>query len=175
MSKLSNLTRGGIDGYDLGIRGNEVVTSGKHTSIRVALAVPPKVHEQLAAWADYEGRPMASLCMYLIEQSLREAQAKGIAPSFKDESNKEGDRGWVKDGPEPDDWVKQLGKQAVQDRAAEFFQAEGSTTTEEWVNQENEVNTAVGREAAKGRYIKPDEELSKKDLLLQKLAEVLLD
>ena len=154
------------------------MASGKHTSIRVALAVSPKLHEQLAAWAEWDGRPMASLCMYLIEQSLREAQAKGIAPCFKDESNKEGDGGWVKEGDEPDDWVKQLGRQAVQDRAAraaEFFQAEGSTTTEEWVDQENEVNTAVGREAAKGRYIKPDKELSKKDLLLQKLAEVLLD
>jgi hypothetical protein len=59
---------------------------GTHTSTRVALAVPPKVHEQLKAWADYEGRPVASLCMYLIENALRQAQRDGIAPSFDDEA-----------------------------------------------------------------------------------------
>jgi hypothetical protein len=58
---------------------------GKHSSIRVALAVPPKLHEQLSAWAEYEGRPVASLCMYLIEHSLRQAQKEGIAPSFGNE------------------------------------------------------------------------------------------
>jgi hypothetical protein len=55
---------------------------GVHSSVRVALAVPPKLHEQLSAWAEYEGRPVASLCMYLIEHSLRQAQKEGIAPSF---------------------------------------------------------------------------------------------
>lgn len=58
---------------------------GEHSSIRVALAVPPKLHEQLKAWAEYEGRPVASLCMYLIENSLRQAQRDGIAPSFSNE------------------------------------------------------------------------------------------
>jgi hypothetical protein len=58
---------------------------GIHSSIRVALAVAPKIHEQLKAWADYEGRPVASLCMYLIENSLRQAQRDGIAPSFAHE------------------------------------------------------------------------------------------
>ena len=56
--------------------------AGQHSSIRVALAVPPKLHEQLKVWADYEGRPVASLCMFLIENSLRAAQRDGIAPSF---------------------------------------------------------------------------------------------
>ena len=65
------------------------MAAGKHTSKRVALAVPPKIHEQLEAWASYEGRPVASLCMYLIEQSLRQAQRDGIAPSFATEG--EGD------------------------------------------------------------------------------------
>jgi hypothetical protein len=62
---------------------------GVHTSIRVALAVPPKLHEQLKVWADYEGRPVASLCMYLIENSLRAAQRDGIAPSFGNEVSTE--------------------------------------------------------------------------------------
>ena len=61
------------------------MAQGQHSSIRVALAVPPKLHEQLKAWADYEGRPVASLCMYLIEHSLRAAQRDGIAPSFGNE------------------------------------------------------------------------------------------
>jgi hypothetical protein len=59
---------------------------GTHTSIRVALAVPPRIHEQLKAWADYEGRPIASLCLYLIEHALRQAQRDGIAPSYGNES-----------------------------------------------------------------------------------------
>jgi hypothetical protein len=63
--------------------------AGQHSSIRVALAIPPKLHEQLKAWADYEGRPVASLCMYLIENSLRAAQRDGIAPSFGNEVSTE--------------------------------------------------------------------------------------
>lgn len=58
------------------------MAAGKHTSIRVALAVPPALHDQISAWAEAEGRPVASLCMFLIEQSLRQAQREGIAPKF---------------------------------------------------------------------------------------------
>jgi hypothetical protein len=146
------------------------MASGKHTSVRVALAVPPKIHEQLSAWAEYEGRPLASLCMYLIEQSLREAQTKGIAPSFRDESNKEGDGGWVKEGPEPDDWVKQLGRQATDD-----YEKRQQDQLSRDVNEENEINTAVGREAAKGKYIKPVGEMTKKEKLLTAISEALFD
>lgn len=56
--------------------------AGKHSSVRVALAVPPLLHEQLSEWADAEGRPVASLCMYLVENGLRQAQREGIAPSL---------------------------------------------------------------------------------------------
>jgi hypothetical protein len=72
---------------------------GIHSSIRVALAVAPKIHEQLKAWADYEGRPVASLCMYLIEHSLRQAQRDGIAPSFANEEVDRIDK--VEPGPIP--------------------------------------------------------------------------
>jgi hypothetical protein len=61
------------------------MAQGQHSSIRVALAIPPKLHEQIKAWAEYEGRPVASLCLYLIENSLRQAQKDGLAPSFKTE------------------------------------------------------------------------------------------
>ena len=56
--------------------------AGKHTSVRVALSVPPTLHSQLEEWAGYEGRPVASLCLFLIEKSLREAQRDGIAPKY---------------------------------------------------------------------------------------------
>ena len=56
--------------------------AGKHTSVRVALSVPPTLHTQLEEWAGYEGRPVASLCLFLIEQSLRQAQRDGIAPKY---------------------------------------------------------------------------------------------
>jgi hypothetical protein len=71
--------------YRIGIHPVQPMPQGKHSSIRVALAVPPKLHEQLSAWAEYEGRPVASLCLYLIEHSLRQAQKEGIAPSFGSE------------------------------------------------------------------------------------------
>jgi hypothetical protein len=72
---------------------------GEHSSIRVALAVPPKLHEQLKAWAEYEGRPVASLCMYLIEHSLRQAQRDGLAPSYGNEETDKIDK--VEPGPIP--------------------------------------------------------------------------
>lgn len=53
---------------------------GVHTSTRVALAVPPGVYTPLKAWADMDGRPVASLCLYLIEVAVRQAQLDGIAP-----------------------------------------------------------------------------------------------
>ena len=56
---------------------------GVHTSTRVALAVPPGIYTPLKAWADSEGRPVASLCMYLIEVAVRQAQLDGIAPKPK--------------------------------------------------------------------------------------------
>ena len=56
---------------------------GVHTSTRVALAVPPGIYTPLKSWADSEGRPVASLCMYLIEVAVRQAQLDGIAPKPK--------------------------------------------------------------------------------------------
>ena len=68
-----------------------------------------------------------------------------------------------------------IANRGVQKRMDEFFQAEGSPTTEDWVNQENEVNTAVGREAAKGKYIKPFDEMTKKEKLLTAISEALFE
>jgi hypothetical protein len=72
--------------YHIGIQCSTTrkptMPQGKHSSIRVALAVPPKLHEQLQIWADFEGRPVASLCLALVEQGLRQAQRDGYAPSI---------------------------------------------------------------------------------------------
>ena len=54
---------------------------GGHTGVRVALAIPPGLHQQISDWAEAEGRPVASLCMSLIEQGIRDAQTNGLIPS----------------------------------------------------------------------------------------------
>jgi hypothetical protein len=53
---------------------------GGHTGTRVALAVPPGLYQQVSDWADAEGRPVAALCMALVEQGIRQAQADGLIP-----------------------------------------------------------------------------------------------
>lgn len=55
--------------------------AGKHKGVRVALAVPEGIYNQLDQWAEAEGRAIASLCMSLVEQGLRQAVMDGIAPS----------------------------------------------------------------------------------------------
>lgn len=51
-----------------------------HVGRRVALAVPPGLYQQIEDWAEAEGRPVASLCMGLIEQGIRAAQVDGLIP-----------------------------------------------------------------------------------------------
>ena len=54
---------------------------GKHKGVRVALSVPEGIYNQLDQWAEAEGRAIASLCMSLVEQGLKQAVIDGIAPS----------------------------------------------------------------------------------------------
>lgn len=100
-----------------------MASSGKHTSVRVALAVPPKLHEQLKGWADYEGRPVASLCMYLIENSLRQAQRDGIAPSFGNDLSTDERigkwEGWRHSSTAPDEVEEKRFTQMYEDKMAE--------------------------------------------------------
>lgn len=63
---------------------------GQHSGVRVAMSVPPGLHKQLSWWAEMEGRPVASLCLAVIEGGLRQAQKDGIAPSIMQVIN-EGD------------------------------------------------------------------------------------
>ena len=55
--------------------------AGKHKGVRVALSVPEGIYNQLDQWAEAEGRAIASLCMSLVEQGLKQAVIDGIAPS----------------------------------------------------------------------------------------------
>lgn len=56
-------------------------SKSNHAGRRVALAVPQGLYQQIEDWAEAEGRPVASLCMSLIEQGLRAAQTSGLIPS----------------------------------------------------------------------------------------------
>ena len=137
---------------------------GVHKSIRVALAIPPKLHEQLSAWADYEGRPVASLCAYLVENSLRQAQKEGIAPSFR--SEEEGESGDAMDKYEFD------GVRNVRVGIGPFKKdvaVKNDMTPEQWeAFKQFSEQKAKEQEEAK-------EEKSSKEALLQKLMDVLKD
>lgn len=46
-------------------------------SKRVLVTIPDTLHDELQAWADYQGRPTANLAAYLIELGIREAKDRG--------------------------------------------------------------------------------------------------
>jgi hypothetical protein len=47
---------------------------------RVGLAMPDTIHAKLERWAKAEGRPVANLCSFLIERTVRDAEAAGAIP-----------------------------------------------------------------------------------------------
>jgi hypothetical protein len=48
-----------------------------NVSKRILVTLPDTVHDELAAWADYQGRPTANLAAYLIELGIRDAKGRG--------------------------------------------------------------------------------------------------
>lgn len=136
------------------------MAAGKHTSVRVALAVPPKLHEQISAWAEYEGRPVASLCMYLIENALREAQKTGLAPSWSSEQDEsyDGIEKWEPTAPQ---------LQVIKERV----NTHGTRGSHKLPPDMQEL---LDEEVSKGKYIKPESEFTKKELILAKLTDLLL-
>ena len=139
---------------------------GKHSSVRVALAVPPKLHEQLAQWADDEGRPVASLCMYLIEQALRQAQREGIAPSL----------GKAKEALEDPSIQEQI--ENMSPGQVKFIQEVVSrNNVRKGVNpvSHSEMMKLVEEEANQGKYIKSKEEMTKKERIMTALSEALFE
>ena len=64
-----------------------VISSSKtpsDVSKRVNLTLPDIVYDNLEAWAEYQGRPVANLAAYLVESSIREAKEKGEFKTMKD-------------------------------------------------------------------------------------------
>lgn len=162
--------------------------------MRVALAVPPKLHEQLSEWAEAEGRPVASLCMYLIEQALRQAQREGIAPSpYKKPAEQL--------GLDEDVLKKYLGNATAAKlmRQAQELGYESVEEMEEHTGPSvvdlsaDTINTVKGRfikgpknvdradyqavieEAKQGKYIKPKDEMTKKERIITALSEALFE
>jgi hypothetical protein len=70
-----------------------VISSSKtptNVSKRVNLTLPDLVYEELEAWAEYQGRPVANLAAYLVESSIREAKDKGEFKTLKDKESQKG-------------------------------------------------------------------------------------
>ena len=64
-----------------------VISSSKtptDVSKRVNLTLPDIVYDNLEAWAEYQGRPVANLAAYLVESSIREAKENGEFKTLKD-------------------------------------------------------------------------------------------
>ena len=49
------------------------------------------VYDELEAWAEYQGRPVANLAAYLVESSIREAKEKGEFKTMKDKESQKGE------------------------------------------------------------------------------------
>ena len=60
-------------------------------SKRVNLTLPDIVYDELEAWAEYQGRPVANLAAYLVESSIREAKEKGEFKTMKDKESQKGE------------------------------------------------------------------------------------
>lgn len=71
-----------------------VISSSKtpsDVSKRVNLTLPDIVYDNLEAWAEYQGRPVANLAAYLVESSIREAKEKGEFKTMKDKESQKGE------------------------------------------------------------------------------------
>ncbi|HAG82815.1 MAG TPA: hypothetical protein DD379_26200 [Cyanobacteria bacterium UBA11162] len=59
-----------------------------NVSKRVNLTLPDIVYDELEAWAEYQGRPVANLAAYLVESSIRDAKEKGEFKTLKDRDSR---------------------------------------------------------------------------------------
>ena len=69
--------------------GSVISSSETPTDVskRVNLTLPDIVYDELEAWAEYQGRPVANLAAYLVESSIREAKDKGEFRTLKDKES----------------------------------------------------------------------------------------
>jgi aminoglycoside phosphotransferase (APT) family kinase protein len=58
----------------------------ENMSKRVFLTLPDELFEDLERWAAKQGRPMANLAAYLVENSVQQAKARGEVPPKPQES-----------------------------------------------------------------------------------------
>lgn len=58
---------------------------------KIQVTLPDRIGDELEKWAEYEGRPLANLCNYLLEAALKAEKEKN--PDWaRQDSRKEGDR-----------------------------------------------------------------------------------
>lgn len=50
---------------------------------KVQVTLPDRIAIELEAWAEYDGRPLANLCAYLLERAISDSKEKG-ADWFQD-------------------------------------------------------------------------------------------
>lgn len=62
--------------------------SQKSMPKRVFLTLPDQLHEDLSAWAEAQGRPVANLAAFLVEIAVREAKANGEIPEKQEKKSK---------------------------------------------------------------------------------------
>ncbi len=51
---------------------------------KITIVVPSSIHDDLTAWAEEEGRALANLASYLLEQALRAKFPKKYPPAIKE-------------------------------------------------------------------------------------------
>ncbi len=44
---------------------------------KIQVTLPDRIGDDLQRWADYDGRPLANLCNFLLERAVLEAKEKG--------------------------------------------------------------------------------------------------
>ena len=44
---------------------------------KIQVTLPYRIGDDLQKWADYDGRPLANLCNFLLERAVIEAKEKG--------------------------------------------------------------------------------------------------
>ena len=58
---------------------------------KIQVTLPDRIGDDLQKWADYDGRPLANLCNFLLERAVLEAKEKGAEwtkqKTLSDESN----------------------------------------------------------------------------------------
>jgi hypothetical protein len=44
---------------------------------KIQVTLPDRIGDDLQRWADYDGRPLANLCAFLLEKAVLEAKKEG--------------------------------------------------------------------------------------------------